>query len=239
MTGGQQLNEGDQLLILAPGVLTDARTGPIRTPSAGTDCWNRYQEEQPARVSSLPLTKVLGGAPFFAFRREDGFLVVGGAAVRMGPAETERWLREVSSSPAENWRAPTRLVHAYQYTSSGGLAAVELYVGLPRQKRSGDASIDSIVIRRFFVVNGRVLASHEYDRTSGREERVDTEPPLLTVDNWSASETERTVAFLSRDGGRTWDRLSTNVGFEGIWWIAQALRPGLPRTFERYLYTPH
>ena len=38
--------------------------------------------------------------------------VVGGAAVTMGPANTERWLREVSSSLPEDWRVPTRLADA-------------------------------------------------------------------------------------------------------------------------------
>lgn len=47
------------------------------------------------------------------------------------------------------------------------------------------------------------------------------------------------VGFLSKDGGETWSRLSTNVGFERIWWIAEALRPGTPRTFAQYLYTHH
>ena len=238
--GGQPLNEGDRLLILAPGVATYARTGTIRAPADGMDCWRPYRAEPPARVSSLPLRGVLDGEPFFAIRPANGVLVVGGAADRMPPAETARWLRQVSSSLPDDWRVPTRLAHAYRYTArGGGPSAVELYVGLPRQKRSGGTSIESIVIRRFFIVDGRVLASHEYDRVSGREERADMEPPSLTADNWSASETERTVAFLSRDRGRTWERLSTNVGFEGIWWIAQALRPGLPRTFEQFLYTHH
>ena len=208
--------------------------------SEGTDCWSPYRAGQPARVSSLPLQEVLDGEPFFAIRPGDGVLVLGGAAIKLPPAETERWLREVSPSLQDDWRVPTRLAHAYRYTvRGGGPAAVELYVGLPRQKQSGAASIESIVIKRFFIVDGRVLAGHEYDRVSGREERAETAPPSLTVDNWSASETECTVAFLSRDRGRTWERLSTNVGFEGIWWIAQALRPGLPRTFEQYLYTHH
>lgn len=208
--------------------------------SEGTDCWRPYRAGQPARVSSLPLQEVLDGEPFFAIRPGDGVLVLGGAAIKLPPAETERWLREVSPSLQDDWRVPTRLAHAYRYTvRGGGPAAVELYVGLPRQKQSGAASIESIVIKRFFIVDGRVLAGHEYDRVSGREERAETAPPSLTVDNWSASETECTVAFLSRDRGRTWERLTTNVGFEGIWWIAQALRPGLPRTFEQYLYTHH
>ena len=237
--GNQQLNDGDRLLILAPGVATEARAGAVRTPAADTDCWSPYRSEQPARVSSLSLRDALDGEPFFAIRPADDFVFVGGAA-NAAPEETQRWLRAVSPSLPDAWRAPTRLVHAYQYSAEGdGPQVVELYVGLPVQKRPGEQSIDSIVIRRFFIVDGRVLASEKYDRVSGKEERAETEPPSLTVDNWYASETERTVGFLSTDRGRTWNRLSTDVGFEGIWWIAQALRPGLPRTFEQYLYTHH
>jgi photosystem II stability/assembly factor-like uncharacterized protein len=117
---------------------------------------------------------------------------------------------------------------------------VELYLGLPVWNApAATPAMASVTIRRFFIVGGRMLASEQYERVSGREERAETAPPELSADNWSASETERTVGFLGTDQGRSWTRLSTNVGFEGIWWIAQALRPGLPRTFEQYLYTHH
>jgi hypothetical protein len=61
----------------------------------------------------------------------------------------------------------------------------------------------------------------------------------LTYENWSRSETERTVAFISRDGGHSWERLSTNSGFEGIHWIVQSLRQGLPELLHRWLYIHH
>jgi hypothetical protein len=51
--------------------------------------------------------------------------------------------------------------------------------------------------------------------------------------------TEETVAFISGDGGHSWERLSTNDGFEGIHWIVQSLREGLPELFHRWLYTHH
>src|SRR4029079_13597890 len=78
--------------------------------------------------------------------------------------------------------------------------------------------IKRISIRRFFLIDGRLAASESYDRESGVEERADTGPPELTPENWSRSETEETVAFVSRDGGHSWERLSTNGGFEGIHW---------------------
>ena len=89
-----------------------------------------------------------------------------------------------------------------------------------------------------FLIGDRVLASEEYERVSGREERAETEPPELTFDNWSASETERTVAFVSTDDGGSWRRLSTDIGFEGINWVSQELRDGLPAV-RWYVYTPH
>ena len=61
----------------------------------------------------------------------------------------------------------------------------------------------------------------------------------MTYENWSRSETEETVAFISRDEGHSWERLSTNGGFEGIHWIVQSLREGLPEVFHRWLYTHH
>jgi hypothetical protein len=71
------------------------------------------------------------------------------------------------------------------------------------------------------------------------EERAETTAPDLTYANWSRSQTEHTVAFISRDAGHSWERLSTDVGFEGIHWIVQSLRAGLPEVFHRWLYTPH
>ena len=96
-----------------------------------------------------------------------------------------------------------------------------------------------MAIRRFFFVDGRVAASEDYERTSGVEERVDIEAPQLTDDNWSVLDTETTLAYVSSDDGVSWERLSTNVGFESIIWFVQELREGLPVTFRRDLYTHH
>ena len=109
----------------------------------------------------------------------------------------------------------------------------------PRAARpvAPSGAIRSIEIRRFFIIDGKVLASERVDRSTGREERVDMTPPTLTRDNWTEDNPEGTVAFVSEDRGKSWQRLSTNVGFEGTWWIVQSLVPGLPKTLERYNYT--
>jgi hypothetical protein len=132
------------------------------------------------------------------------------------------------------------LVRAYRYGPASGHAIDELYVGLPTPNPAGTGPpIRRISIRRFFLIDGRLAASQEYERESGVEERVDTGPPELTYENWSRSTTEETVAFISRDEGRSWERLSTNGGSEGIHWIVQSLRKGLPELFHRWLYTHH
>ena len=51
----QPLNQGERLLILAPGVATEARAGVISKPAAGSERWDRYRGEQPDRVSSSSL----------------------------------------------------------------------------------------------------------------------------------------------------------------------------------------
>lgn len=116
---------------------------------------------------------------------------------------------------------------------------MELYVGDPELNPPGSAvPVRAISIRRLFFVGDKLLASEEYDRASGAEERVDTEPLQLTFTNWSRSETEQTVAFISTDSGQSWRRFSTNIGSEGINWVVQVLRDGLPAE-RRCAYTAH
>jgi hypothetical protein len=241
VTENQSLSRGERLVILAADVgSAEIRVGTVRRPSEGSECWNAFRGEPPSRIAGLSLSP-LRDEVFFGVRPHGQLVIVGGPSVQLPAAETEQWTRAVSTSLPGAWRASDVLAHAYRYATSDGKATVvELYLGLPEWSPRGTwPPIKSITIRRFFFVNGQPLASEQYERVSGREERVDTQPPELTVDDWSASETERTVGFVSEDEGRSWTRLSIDVGFEGIWWIAQALRSGLPRTYEHYLYTFH
>jgi hypothetical protein len=248
---GQALKEGEPLVVVGPGVPPAAVAAgvvrqspepvtPARPDTSQFNCWRGFRAEPPAAMSELRLSRSLQEEVVFAVRNQRGLLVVGGPPFRLSAADTERLVRTVSSSLPPPWRLQGLLAHAYRYRSADGHSAVELYLGRPTLKpTSASPPIEVITIRRHFIVDGRLLASEEYKRESGVEERVDTEAPQLTFENWSASETERTVAFLSPDNGRSWTRLSTNIGFEGFLWIAQALRDRLPRTYDRYLYTFH
>jgi hypothetical protein len=247
---GQVLKEGQPLVVVGPGLPpAEVAAGPLRVPSEvvaplpdvpAVNCWRQYRAEPPAAVSELALSGPLQEEVVFAVRKQRRLLVIAGPPVRLSIADTARWVGRISSSLPSPWRAKGQLAHAYRYRSSSGRSAVELYLGRPALTPAGDSPpIEVITIRRLFIVDGRLLASEEYTRESGVEERVDSEGPQLTFENWSASGTERTVAFLSTDRGRSWTRLSTNVGFEGFVWIAQELRAGLPRTYDRYLYTSH
>jgi hypothetical protein len=243
VAANQRLSEDEPLVILAADLLPrEARVvGAVRAPAAGSDCWNAFRGEQPPMIAALSVPQSWREGAFFGVRSQGDLLVVGGPAVRLSAEETERWVRAVSTSLSGPWRAPDVLGQAYRYGVSDSQAeAVELYIGRAEWNPGGASTpIKSLTIRRFFLIDGQLLASEQYERVSGVEERVDTEAPALTVENWCTSDTERTVGFFSEDQGRSWTRLSTDVGFEGIWWIAQALQSGLPRTFERYLYTVH
>jgi hypothetical protein len=220
--------------------LSSEEVAPARPDTSEFNCWREFRAEPPAAMSELILSGSLQEEVVFAVRKQRRLLVIGGPPSRLSAADTERLVRTVSSSLPPPWRLQGLLAHAYRYRSADGHSAVELYLGRPTLKpTSASPPIEVITIRRHFIVDGRLLASEEYKRESGVEERVDTEAPQLTFENWSASETERTVAFLSSDNGRSWTRLSTNIGFEGLAWIAQALRARLPRTYDRYLYTFH
>ena len=175
----------------------------------------------------------------FMIPRRPGLQVFSGPATKLSEAETSRLADVATRSLPSSWRRKDLLLHAYRYGPASGRAAIELYIGRATLHPRGVLPpIKAISIRRVFLVAGRVLASEEYERVSGREERVDTEPPRLTFSNWSASETEQTVAFISTDSGGSWRRLSTDIGFEGINWVARRLRDGLPAD-RWFLYTPH
>jgi len=188
------------------------------------------------RVSNLPESNF---SVYFGIVGTSAILI-GGAPVALNPADRASVADRVRPLLPATWPRNRVLVHAYRYQRAGGHQAIEVYAGLPVVNGTGAVPpIARISIQRHFLIDDRVAGFDSYERVSGQEERVDTEPPQLTDDNWSRSETERTVAFVSRDRGRSWERLSINVGFEGVHWIVQALRPGTPVVFHRYLYTTH
>jgi hypothetical protein len=254
-----QVRVGAPRIVLAPAekplrVTVDAMV-PWKEPSSTErrphgDCTGTYRSHidtangaranvtQVAHISPLP-AEHFGYEVFFAIP-PSGAIILGGAPTALGAQERRRLVDRVRSSLPRNWRADRTLVRAYRYGPASGHVVDELYVGLPTLNPAGTSPpIKRIAIRRFFLVDGRLAASEAFERESGVEERVDTGPPLLTYENWSRSETEKTVAFLSRGGGHSWERLSTNGGFEGIHWTVQSLRQGLPKLFHRWLYTPH
>src|SRR5882672_3391090 len=257
-----QLHVGSPRVVLAPGqkplrVTVDAMV-PWQEPSTERrphgDCTGAYKSDLEiedargelerakvtrfAHISPLPQDhsdyEVLFAVP------PSGAIILSGAPAALGAQERRRLLDGVRSSLPRNWRVARTLVRAYRYGAASGHAIDELYVGLPTLNPAGTSPpIKRVSIRRFFLIDGRLAANEEYERESGVEERVDTAAPELTYENWSRSKTEETVAFLSRDEGHSWERLSTNSGFEGIHWIVQSLREGLPELFHRWLYTHH
>jgi hypothetical protein len=198
----------------------------------------RANVTQLAHISPLP-EEHFDYEVFFAVP-PSGAIILGGAPTSLGAPERRRLLNGVRSSLPRSWRIERTLVRVYRYGPASGHVIDELYVGLPTLNPAGTSPpIKRISVRRFFLIDGRLAASEQYERESGVEERVDTDPPELTYENWSRSETEETIAFISRDGAGSWERLSTNGGFEGIHWIVQSLQEGLPELFHRWLYTHH
>jgi hypothetical protein len=244
------IGDGTELVILAPDreptrIVWRTAKEPTAEPPCFADLVREPQER--SRVARIEIPEgleheVLFANPprvFFAIPPRAELRILAGRPTRLSAQETERWFRRAKESAPALRLADDLLRHAYRYGPRDASGAVELYVGRAvLNPRGVSPAINSISIRRFFLVGGAVLASDAYERASGKEERVDTEPPQLTLDNWSRSDTERTVAFISTDDARSWWRLSTNIGFEGINWVAQELRDGLPKK-SWYLYTLH
>lgn len=253
-----QVHVGSPRLVLAPGqkplrATVDVMV-PWKEPSTERrphgDCTGAYKSHvedaqgtrpkvtQLAHISPLP-EEHFDYEVFFAVP-PSGAIILSGAPAVLGAQDRRRLLERVRSSLPRPWRVGRTLVRAYRYGPANGHTIDELYVGLPTLNAAGASPpIERIAIRRFFLIDGRLAASEAYERESGVEERVDTAPPELTYENWSRSDTGETAAFVSRDEGRSWERVSIDSGFEGIHWIVQAVREGLPEIFHRWLYTHH
>jgi hypothetical protein len=238
---GQSLSPGQTILVLLQDAQESSiRVQTIRAASEDKACAHWFESSLPERFTSVAFPESRRGNAFFALVPGANVRLIAGPPVQMPQTATIRWATTLAGRLPAGWRANELLTAGYSYGPSGGHSASEFYVGRPQLNPRGTLPpIRAIRIRRFFMVDDLVLAEEEYGRESGREERVDTEAPQLTFENWSLSDTENTVAFVSRDEGRSWSRLSTNVGFEGINWIVHALTPAFPITSQRYLYTSH
>lgn len=185
-----------------------------RRPRYRTDCASGFQsglegddgklkQIRLAHLSPLPQDSFASDVTFAVPR--SGAIVIGGKPVALGLPERMRLAKAARSSLPRNWRFERTLVHAYRYGPANGHAIVELYLGLPTLNPPGtSAPIKRISIRRQFLVDGGMVATEEYERASGVEERAETEAPELTSENWSQS-TEETIGFISRDEGRSWE----------------------------------
>jgi hypothetical protein len=253
-----QLRVGSPRVVLAPArkplrVTVDAMV-PWTEPSAERrphgDCTGAYKRNlEDAKGAHARVTEVAHISPLpedhfdyevFFTVPSSGAIILGGRPTALGAQARRRLVDNIRSSLPRNWRVDRTFVRAYRYGPASGHTIDELYVGLPTLNPAGTSPpIKRISIHRFFLIDGTLAASEEYERESGVEERADTGPPELTYENWSRSETEETVAFVSRDEGQSWERLSTHSGFEGIHWLVQSLREGLPELFHRWLYTVH
>src|SRR5262245_22174656 len=154
-----------------------------------TDCTAWFEEDVTddpgdgqVRVTALARMSISPdeGEAFFALPPQPARLIVGGAPRIVGPAERRQLFETVRSSLPTSWTAARTLVRAQRYGPTGGHQIIELAVAYPtRNPRGVTPPIKHIAIRRFFVVDGRVAASEDYERASGVEEHAELEAPQL------------------------------------------------------------
>ncbi len=220
--------------VRAAGSLTDSSAG------AWVNCgWASSDEERLNTRARLEVPDSLEWDVMLAVADPPaGFLSIGGRHTRLAAEEAYGIVRSLADSIPAEFRRANVLVDAYRYGPEQRHDAVELYLGIP-ERGPDPGFLKSVRIRRSFLVDGHLLAGEEYSRQRGVEERVDTEGPALRLDDWAVSDVETTLGYLSHDQGHTWERVSTNIGAEGIWWIAERLEGKPRRLFAKYLYTPH
>ena len=164
---------------------------------------------------------------------------VGADASEQSAAALQTLARRDLSNLPDEFSGKTILWVGRRFGAPQGRDLVELYLGKPfYSTHPTEAPIDSIHICQAFFQNGKMLGFTTYSRVSGQMERAETEPPELAQDNWW-KDMDETIGFLSLDGGRTWDRLASYPGFEGIDWTAIRLTDGLPLLWIEYLYLSH
>ncbi len=261
---GRRLAQGDRVLVFAGGQparasrvswLFDADSARRIFEQLGFDgvyadtaLWNeigcywglRNGDSPPASIARYePIDRSGEGLPLAIEGLPSTALVLGGDGTALGPRELDALFRRLASSvpPAFFGRKVLRV--GRRYGAGRGHELVELFLGRPAYSADGaGAPIDSIEICRLFVHGRRVLAVERFTRSSSREEHVDVEPPRLDPGNWYLT-SEETVGYLSLDRGESWDRLSIDVGFEGVGWAILRLEDGLPRLWDSYLYLLH
>jgi hypothetical protein len=116
----------------------------------------------------------------------------------------------------------------------------EIYVGRAYERQGGGdgAAYDSVDLRNFYMDGDRILAAFAFTRSSTEPEGADMDPPQLDGETWAA-DLDHTLGFLSRDGGRVWERLYVSTTFEGIEWGIERLDRDTPLLWDFYLYTRH
>ena len=201
-----------------------------------TDQGNITRVSHVARLSALPddVDDV-----FFALGAVDPVILAGKPTV-LGSSERRQFVDRIKPMLPDTWPPDRLLLHAFRYGPVNGHDIVQLSVGLPTLNAKGtDPPIARISVHRHYLLSGQPVGSETFERASGVPERAETEAPQLTYENWAESETELIVGFISVNRGRTWYRLITDLGFEGINWHVHELREGLPLVIRRFLYTPH
>lgn len=164
-----------------------------------------------------------------------GSLMIGGDGKVLSPQEVLQESHQLTASTPKEFQESRILRAGRRYTSRPGNGITEILLGRPF---GAAAPFDSIQILTLFVHNKRVLAAKRFSRVTGVEERVDSEAPALDEKNWFELQ-EETMGFFSVDTGSTWNRVSVDIGFEGIVWSIRALSDGSPELWGRDLYTAH
>jgi hypothetical protein len=154
--------------------------------------------------------------------------------------EADVVLAKIKSSLAnKSCMASNSLVTAVRYGPAQGHEVIELFVGNPAYlaKRLDKSTIDTIHICRSFIVDGQPQRLLEFERSSSKDEHVDTSPPNLTNESW-LDDIDTTLAYLSVDEGRSWKRSSQNGGFEGFNYRIEDVSTGR-ELFHAYHFTAH
>jgi hypothetical protein len=201
-------------------------------------CFHKFRGENPeVLVRITPGTDNYSGLGFGIRGLPAGTLIAGGKGVLINQQAASPYIKQVRHLVTDACYGADSLVRARQFPAQRGHTIIQLDIGLAELDTAKKGSYRSVEICRLFLHEEIVLGAERISRRSDQEERVDTAPPDLNKDNW-ADTTATAIGFISLNGGRNWDVLTIDGGFEGINYSIQRL-DGSVSYFSMYLYTHH
>ena len=212
---------------------------PIPPSTASHPCEHFFKGDLPPFTARVSLPKELSMDAVLAVPETDDALAIGGPPRSVEPAEVEGLTKVIWDTLPVSFHTQSLLKQANRYGQVAGHDAVELYLGLATFNEPGTSPT---------IRSSRSNACSSMD-SPRRDAGVGADVGGGRTRGFGSPGTRagQLVPKRQREDARVpiphegslWGTVRPNVGFEGVWWVAETLQPGTPRAFEVFLYLYH